>query len=115
LFEYAKKGNEYLTLIQEELQTEEQRLYKSPQFWKNALFLGASVIGTFYFPPMFFLHLIIIFSQIEKLGTILVSAVYNLQSLIYISIMGVVFTIVFCTVTFSNYMKNVYSSGDDPS
>lgn len=26
--------------------------------------------------------------------------------------MGVVFTFVFCTVTFSNYMKNVYS-GDE--
>lgn len=29
--------------------------------------------------------------------------------------MGVVFTIVFCTVTFSNYMKNVYSPSSDPS
>ena len=28
--------------------------------------------------------------------------------------MGVVFTIVFCTVTFSNYMKNVYTAKDDP-
>jgi hypothetical protein len=26
----------------------------------------------------------------------------------YVSFMGVVFTFVFCTVTFSNYMKNVY-------
>jgi hypothetical protein len=29
--------------------------------------------------------------------------------------MGVVFTIVFCTVTFSNYMKNVYTGGEDAS
>lgn len=99
----------------EELSTEEQRIYKNVQLWRNLLFLLASIIGTFYFPPMFFLHLIIIFARNEKLGTILVSAVYNIKSLLFISVMGVVFTIVFCTVTFSNYMKNVYSPGDDPS
>jgi hypothetical protein len=75
----------------------------------------ASIIGTFYFPPMFFLHLIIIFARNDKLGTILVSAVYNMKSLIFISGLGVVFTVVFCTVTFSNYMKNVYSANDDPA
>jgi len=46
---------------------------------------------------------------------VLLSAVYNIKSLIYISIMGVVFTIVFCTVTFSNYMKNIYSPSTDSS
>ena len=102
-------------MVMEELSTEEQRIYKNVQLWRNLLFLLASIIGTFYFPPMFFLHLIIIFARNEKLGTILVSAVYNIKSLLFISVMGVVFTIVFCTVTFSNYMKNVYSPGDDPS
>jgi hypothetical protein len=62
---------------------------------------------------MFFLHLIIIFAKIEKLGTILVSAVYNIKSLLYMAALGVVFTYVFNTVTFSNYMKNVYSPKDD--
>lgn len=28
------------------------------------------------------------------------------------SFMGVVFVFVFCTVTFSNYMKNVYAEGE---
>lgn len=28
--------------------------------------------------------------------------------------MGVVFTFVFCTVTFSNYQKNIYSVDDSP-
>jgi hypothetical protein len=55
------------------------------------------------------------FTQNEKLGAILESAVFNLKSLVFISIMGVVFTIVFCTVTFSNYMKNVYTPKDDPA
>ena len=30
-------------------------------------------------------------------------------SLGYVSLMGVVFTFVFCTVTFTNYLKDVYS------
>jgi inositol 1,4,5-triphosphate receptor type 1/inositol 1,4,5-triphosphate receptor type 3 len=61
---------------------------------------------------MFFLHLIDILAQIEKLGTILYSAIYNAKSLVLVSVMGIFFTIIFCTVTFSNYMKNVYSSSD---
>ena len=73
----------------------------------------ASIIGTFYFPPMFFLHLIIIFAKIEKLGTILVSAVYNIKSLLWMTALGIVFTYVFNTVTFNNYMKNVYTPTDD--
>ena len=35
----------------------------------------------------------------------------GVTSLLYVSFMGVVFTVIFCTVTFSNYMKNVY---EDP-
>lgn len=27
--------------------------------------------------------------------------------------MGVFFTFIFCTVTFSNYMKDIYSAADD--
>jgi hypothetical protein len=38
----------------------------------------------------------------------------NIKELAYVSVMGVVFTFVFCTVTFSNYQKNVYS-GDESS
>lgn len=72
----------------------------------------ASVIGTFYFPPMFFLHLILILARVEKLGTILKAAVFNYKSLMYMYALGFVFTYIFSTVTFSNYMKNVYSSSD---
>ena len=64
---------------------------------------------------MFFLHLIIIFAKIEKLGTILVAAVYNIKSLLYMAAVGFVFTDVFNTVTFSNYMKNVYSGEEEVS
>ena len=80
--------------------------------WNHAIFLAASVIGTFYFPPMFFLHLIIIIARVEKLGTILVSAVYNIKSLLYMAALGVVFTYVFSTVSFGNYVRNVYTPSD---
>ena len=46
------------------------------------------------------------------MGTILYSAIYKAKELILVSIMGVFFTIIFCTVTFSNYMKDVYSPSD---
>ena len=48
----------------DELNTEEQRLYKNKGFWNNGVFLGASIIGTFYFPQMFFLHLIMILARV---------------------------------------------------
>lgn len=72
----------------------------------------ASVIGTFYFPPMFFLHLMIIIARVEKLGTILRAAVFNYKSLMFMYALGFVFTYIFSTVTFSNYVKNVYSPDD---
>lgn len=53
-----------MEVVKEELETEDQRIYKNLQFWRNTMFLGSSIIGTFYFPPMFFLHLIDIFAQI---------------------------------------------------
>lgn len=95
-----------------QLSTEEQRIYRNIQLWRILIFLGSSIIGTFYFPPMFFLHLIDIFAQIDKLGTILYCVIYNGYSIILVSVMGVFFTLIFCTVTFSNYMKNVYSAAD---
>ena len=52
----------YLEVAQKEYECEDQRVYKSLQFWINTIMLVASVIGTFYFPPMFFLHLIKIFA-----------------------------------------------------
>ena len=64
---------------------------------------------------MFFLHLIIIIARIEKLGTILKAAVYNIKSLLYMAALGFVFTYIFSTVTFSNYMKDLYSTDTEPA
>ena len=90
-------------------------LLANPTVWNHGVFLMASFIGTFYFPPLFFLHLIIIFARIEKLGTILKAAVYNYKSLLYMACLGFVFTYIFNTVTFSNYMKDIYTGNEDPS
>ena len=72
------------------------------------MFLSVSILGTFYNPTIFFIHIIDIFCQSEMLASIFKAIALNIQSLAYVSFMGVVFVVVFCTVTFSNYMKNVY-------
>ena len=97
----------------DELNTEDQRLYKNKGFWNNSVFLISSIIGTFYFPPMFFLHLVMILARVERLGTVLQAAVYNWKSLGYMAILGFVFVYIFNTVTWSNYMKDVYTPEDD--
>jgi hypothetical protein len=53
-----------------------------------------------------------IFCYNPEIGDIFKAIAINIKELAYVSFMGVVFTFVFCTVTFSNYMKNVYS-GDE--
>jgi hypothetical protein len=50
-----------------------------------------------------------IFCYIEEIGDIFKAIGMNIKELGYVSFMGVIFTFVFCTVTFSNYQKNVYS------
>lgn len=76
------------------------------------MFVGCSFLGTFIYPIAFFIHLIDIFCKIEVLSNIFEAVAVNIKSLLYVSFMGVVFVFVFCTVTFSNYMKNVYAEGE---
>ena len=53
-----------------------------------------------------------IFCYNPEIGNIFKAIGLNISELVYVSFMGVVFAFVFCTVTFSNYMKNVFS-GDE--
>lgn len=55
-----------------------------------------------------------IFCYIEEIGDIFKAIGMNIKELGYVSFMGVIFTFVFCTVTFSNYQKNVYSGDENP-
>ena len=78
-----------------------------------ALYVIVSLVGTFFYPPLFFIHIMDIFCYNPEIGNIFKAIGLNIFELFYVSVMGVVFTFVFCTVTFSNYQKNVYT-GDEP-
>lgn len=77
------------------------------------LFLSASFFGTFFHPPLIFIHLIDIVCNSPILASIFQAIAKSLQGLAYVSLMGVVFVAIFCTVTFSNYMKNVYEDVEE--
>ena len=77
------------------------------------MYVGVAFFGTFFHPALFFLHLMDIFCYIPEIGDIFKAIGINIKELAYVSFMGVVFTFVFCTVTFSNYQKNVYDAETD--
>ena len=76
------------------------------------VYVLVAFFGTFFNPAIYFLHIMDIFCYIPEIGDIFKAIGLNIIELGYVSFMGIVFTFVFCTVTFSNYMKNVYS-GDE--
>ena len=53
-----------------------------------------------------------IFCYNPEIGNIFKAIGINIGELVYVIGLGVLFTFVFCTVTFSNYLKNVYT-GDE--
>eukprot|EP00919_Chromeraceae_sp_WS-2016_P017139 GHVR01040931.1.p1 GENE.GHVR01040931.1~~GHVR01040931.1.p1 ORF type:complete len:106 (+),score=4.03 GHVR01040931.1:466-783(+) len=79
------------------------------------MYVGVAFLGTFFHPPLFFIHIIDIFCYIPDLGDIFKAIALNIESIIYVSLMGVMFTFVFSAVTFSNYMKNIYEDGINQS
>lgn len=72
------------------------------------LFVGVSFYGTFVDPTFFFIHIIDIFCQSALLANIFKAIAATILPVSLVSIMGVIFVIVFCTVSFSNYTKDVY-------
>ena len=84
------------------------------QVLRMLLFVSTSFFGTFFHPPLFYIHIIDIVYNSKILANIFKAIASTLKSLAYVSLMGVVFVVIFCTVTFSNYMKNVYED-EDPS
>lgn len=74
-----------------------------------AIYVIVSFVGTFFYPPLYFIHVMDIFCYNPEIGDIFKAIGLNFSELVYVSFMGVLFTFVFCTVTFSNYMKNVFS------
>ena len=86
-----------------------QAIYANGEFYRVLLYVSVAFFGTFFHPALFFLHIMDIFCYNPEIGDIFKAIGMNITELAYVSFMGVVFTFVFCTVTFSNYQKNVYS------
>ena len=85
------------------------KIWDSLEFYKIALFVGVSVLGLFY-PPLLFIHVMDYILNKEILANIFEAITIATKSLFYVSMLGVFFTIIFCTVTFSNYLPNVYEA-----
>lgn len=88
-------------------------ILKSVDFYRLVLYVGVSFLGTFYHPPLFFIHIIDIFCNNGDLANIFAAIGMSLKSIMYVSLLGIVFVFIFCTVTFSNYMKDVYADADE--
>ena len=99
----------------ENIKNEEgQTFYSSGDFARILIFVIVSFVGTFFYPPLLFIHLIDIVCNSPTLANLFEAIALGVKSLFFVSLLGVVFTVVFCTVTFTNYLKNVYEdAGDD--
>lgn len=84
-------------------------ILKSVDFYRMVMYVGVSFIGTFFHPPLFFIHIIDIFCNNPDLGNIFAAIAQSIKSIMYVSMLGIAFVFIFCTVTFSNYMKDVYA------
>lgn len=88
--------------------SKDQTFYNNGEFYRILIFVLVSFAGTFINPIVFYIHIIDIFCQAEMLASIFQAIALNVKSLMYISLLGAVFVGIFCTITFSNYMKNLY-------
>jgi hypothetical protein len=77
-------------------------------FYRLFLFVGVSFVGAFIDPTFFYIHIIDIFCQSPNLANIYKAIANTFIPVALVSFMGVIFVAVFCTVTFSNYTKDVY-------
>lgn len=88
-------------------------IFKSVDFYRLVLYVSVSFLGTFYHSPLFFIHIIDIFCNNPDLANIFAAIASSIKSIMYVSLLGIVFVFIFCSVTFSNYMKDVYADTDE--
>ena len=88
-------------------------ILQSVDFYRLVLYVGVSFLGTFFHPPLFFIHIIDIFCNNPDLGNIFTAIALSIKSILYVSALGIAFVFIFCTVTFSNYMKDVYADAEE--
>ncbi len=73
-----------------------------------------SLAAAFYYPPLIFIHIIDRVCNNETLGNIFKAIGIVVEQLFIVSVMGVAFVFVFNSITFSNYVKDVYGDTKDP-
>lgn len=106
--EYKPKENEKGSTVPQK-KPEEQKFYKNGNFYRLLLFVGVSFYGTFFDPTFFFIHIIDIFCQSPLLANIFKAIAQTIFPVSLVSFMGAIFVVVFCTVSFNNYTKDVYT------
>lgn len=89
-------------------QVSHENLYGNGQFIQIAVFILVSVLGTVWWPSLLSLHILDLFSMIDVLKDIFAAIALSMKPLIMVSAMGAAFVVIFCSVTFSNYMRDVY-------
>jgi hypothetical protein len=89
------------------------KVQDSGEFYKNLLFLIVSLVGAFIYPPLIFIHIIDRVCSQEILANIFQAIGLVVKQLFLVSVMGVAFVIVFNSITFSNYVKDVYGETND--
>lgn len=47
-----------------------QPLYESAEFWRVAMYVAVSFVGTFFYPPLYFIHIMDIFCYNPEIGNI---------------------------------------------
>lgn len=94
-------------------QTSHKELYKNGQAIQIAVFILVSVLGTLWKPYILSIHILDLFSMIDVLKDIFAAIALTLEPLAMVSIMGGAFVMIFCSVTFSNYMPDVYAEPTD--
>lgn len=90
-----------------------ENLYTNTRFLQVVMFILVSVLGTFYEPYLFSIHILDIFSMIDMLKDIFAAIAASLKPIAIVSLMGVTFELIFCSVTFSNYVQDVYSAEEE--
>lgn len=88
---------------------DQPKVQDSGEFYKNFAFLLVSFVGAFIYPPFIFIHLIDKICSNEDLANIFKAIGFVVKQLVLVSIMGVAFVVVFSSITFSNYVKDVYA------
>ncbi len=81
-------------------------------FPQTFIYILASLGGFFWRTYLYTFHLLDIFSTIDTLQNVFAAVINTSKALMTLSVMGVVFVYIFCSITFENYVRNVYEPSE---